>query len=449
MLNPLKNASGLQMTLDKAYIIGLLVGGGQINNKSFSIKLPLKKWGLEPQNMNRIATDILTKIQSKFQKEYNISVTYTIGSDNWTITPLENSAISDIQDDLRNMSLPDSGILLERTKLDILKKSLQSPFDEVFLSGIFDTRASVVESHRRFNSNAPVVSIEIPGSIGNFQFVIDICSWLTSKGSVTDQILFNHPCQHSPSDPSYKSWKKGYKIRFLANSFLENYSFAIQSKSNSIITLQKKQDKFEQKPCIDRKISKPSPVSLHEEINSSTLPEEVRSKLFFHYFHFCALYGCPYAPVEEIKKLVDEYENYIFILPRMQKGEFADIYSKYIKLKNQYFSNSTITVKVLSVSEILDDQLFEEYHETKQALAYLVTDKLNGKRHAGAMKEILYSHLSDKIEIQADFLTRSPMLLKNTFNDRAVIISSISSSYNLDKIHDLIEVKECEVKYNG
>lgn len=48
---------------DKAYILGLLVGNGTISNGTFAIKLPLKKWGMQPEKMHKIATDILHPTQ--------------------------------------------------------------------------------------------------------------------------------------------------------------------------------------------------------------------------------------------------------------------------------------------------------------------------------------------------------------------------------------------------
>lgn len=86
---------------------------------------------------------------------------------------------------------------------------------ESFLSGIFDTRASLTLSHRRFNDDAPVVSVEIAAVRRTFKFVVQLCSWLTDLGSITDQILYNHPNQHSGSDPNYTGWKKGFKLGFL------------------------------------------------------------------------------------------------------------------------------------------------------------------------------------------------------------------------------------------
>ena len=135
-------------------------------------------------------------------------------------------------------------------------------------------------SHRRFSDDAPVVSIEIPGSTKNFAFVVQLCSWLTDLGSTTDQILYNHPNQHSASDPDYKGWKKGFKIRFLVRSFLAQHSFALQSKSFDITKIEKSQKREEQIPCLLRKLRNPSPVTVHSEQNSNDLPDVVRKLLY-------------------------------------------------------------------------------------------------------------------------------------------------------------------------
>ena len=65
---------------EKAYLLGLLVGGGKVSENTFLINLPYDKWGMNPQTMNIIATDILTKICDKFRKAYKFSVTYEIAN---------------------------------------------------------------------------------------------------------------------------------------------------------------------------------------------------------------------------------------------------------------------------------------------------------------------------------------------------------------------------------
>lgn len=437
------------MTIDKAYLLGLLIGGGKITYNSFVIKMPFKKWGLDPANMSTIAVDILTTICGKFRKEFNISVNYEIGTNYWAIIPLASENIAEIKSTLELYNLPVNGILINQVDLRKIKEELSAPFDEGFLSGIFDTRTSVVLSHRRFNNDAPTVSIEIPGSIINYQFVIDLCSWLTQKGSVTDQILFNHPCQHSPTDPEYSSWKKGFKIRFLVNSFLAKYSFAMQAKSITVQELVDLQEKSEQVPCIDRKIRRPSPVSVHYDLNSESLPEKVRNKLFFHYFHFCAIYGCPYAPVKELKAVVSDYRDLIFILPRMQKGNIEEMKKKYNFLHELYFNHLELIKQENNIEQALSDSRLEQYYELKQSLAFLFSETLNGKRHTGPLERILKENLTNTFLIIGDLISFTPLLLINTENNRAAIISAQSSVYNQEKIETNIEVSNLEVKYLG
>ncbi|MEI7812971.1 MAG: hypothetical protein WCJ01_11210 [Ignavibacteria bacterium] len=185
----------------KAHLLGLLVGGGKVDKDTFVIDLPFNKWGMNPIRMNIIATDILTKICQNFNNSYSFNVTYEIGNNKWLIKPIDRADISPLIKDLELLSLPTAGFLLSNVDLTIAKAHLSGISIESFLSGIFDARASLTPSHRRFNDNAPVVSIEIPGSTKNFKFIVQLCSWLTDLGSITDQILYNHPNQHSGSDP--------------------------------------------------------------------------------------------------------------------------------------------------------------------------------------------------------------------------------------------------------
>lgn len=431
---------------NKAYILGLLVGNGTISDDIFIIKLPFKKWGMQPELMNKIATDILTKICNKFQQSYSFSVSYEIGNSEWTITPIGNPDISELKADLTNLGLPNSGYLLNTVQLEFAKKKLKGIILESFLSGIFDARASLTKSHRRFTDDAPIVSLEIPGSTKNFDFVVSICSWLTEQGTTTDQILFNHPCQHSAADPTYKGWKKGFKIRFLVNSFLAKHSFALQAKAIDIEQLRKAQNKNEQVPCLKRKIRKPSPVSIHNDINSTSLPTSVKNKIFLHYHHYCAVLGCPYAPVNEIKKLLDDYQNYIFVLPRLEKGSINEIEQAFDQLKNEYLPNERIVSQSNTVNEMLDVKDYYNYLEFEQGLAYLLSDKLNGKRHIGSKDKILANNYHVKLNISSFTNTDlSPLLIDNQNNNRSVLISSVRSGLNQVLINKKVKRKGLEI----
>lgn len=425
---------------EKAYLIGLLVGGGTISNNTFLIKLPFKKWGTDPQKMNKIASDILTKIGHKFQRFYDISITYEIGNKEWSIVPVGKSKIDSLLMDLEELSLPTKGFLLDTADLTVAKEKLSGVAIESFLTGIFDTRASLTLSHRRFNNQAPVVSIEIPGSTKNFNFVVQFCSWMTQLGSTTDQILFNHPNQHSASNPYYKGWKKGFKIRFLIKSFIANHSFALQAKAIDINTIEKTQKKSEQKPCIERKIRKPSPVCIHSDMHSASLPINLRDRVFFHYFHFCALIGCPYAPKGEVMKMLNNFHELIFFLPRLEKGSIYDILQSFNKLKEKFLISSETEKLYQTVEEIIDSDEFKNYFELEQAVAFLFSSKLNGRRHVGSMVETINQNKNQNLKIFKCANTRGyPIVLINERNQRAALISSLTGYLNQKLISENIK----------
>jgi len=430
----------------KAYLLGLLLGGGKISDETFIIELPFEKWGMNPANMNKIAIDILTQICNNFVETYNFSVTYEIGNKRWLRKPINIINTQLIKDDLSVLGLPTSGILLNTADLTVAKEKLSGISVESFLSGIFDTRASLSLSHRRFVDQAPIVSLEIPGSTKNFKFVVQICSWLTTLGSVTDQILYNHPCQHSAADPTYAGWKKGFKIRFLVKSFITNHSFAMKAKTFDANHIEKSQIAAEQTPCFSRIIRKPSAVSIHNDINSSALPLEVRNKLFFHYHHFCAVLGCPFAPVEQVENIVADYQKYISVFPRLLKGKTIEIYIQYKALADKNFSDSELETVTYKVKDLMQNKEFHHYKELEIGLAYLLSTNLNGKRHIGSQADIINSNQYSMISIiRPKSIPETPIYLENAANKRAVIISLVDCKFNRQIIEKLIKTTNLEV----
>lgn len=427
----------------KAYILGLLIGGGRVDKNAFLIDLPFKKWGMEPMRMNIIAADILTKICQYFNSTYNFNVTYEIGTSKWLIKPMIGANISELKKDLKELHLPSTGFLLAKADITFARTVLKGVSIESFLSGIFDARASLTLSHRRFNADSPVVSIEIPGSTRNFKFVVQLCSWLTDLGSTTDQILYNHPNQHAASDPDYKGWKKGFKIRFLVRSFLAQHSFALQSKSLDITRIEKNQKHDEQIPCYLRKLRKPSPVTVHSDQNSNDLPEEVRNKLFFHYHHFCAVLGCPHAPVDEIKKLVKQNKTLINFYPRLSKGTDVDLLIKLKDIQSKDFSGKLLFKRKIGVNELIEYKLLKDYSGIELGLAYVFSISLKGKRHSGNMNAIIISNLDCIIElVSIGEGLNGPLLFINEENHRAFICSSVTNKLNQELISRKVVVKK-------
>jgi hypothetical protein len=109
----------------KAYLLGLFVGGGKIDKNSFVIDLPFKKWGMDPNRMNIIATDILIKICHFFDSTYNFKVNYEISSNKWLIIPMAGADFTELKSDLFELQLPTSGFLLAKADLSLAKKTLK------------------------------------------------------------------------------------------------------------------------------------------------------------------------------------------------------------------------------------------------------------------------------------------------------------------------------------
>jgi len=431
----------MPLSNEQAYVIGLLVGGGTIANSTFAIDMPFDKWGADPVNAAAISRDLLTKIRKIFSTAYSINTDYTLGNKGrWTLKPLGKPSIQAILDDLTALALPVSGNLLNTADLTSAKASLSGMRAEHFLTGIFDARASLTESHRRFNDSAPVVSIEVPGSTMNFKLVVQLCSWLTDLGSITDQILYNHPCQHATSDPTYSGWKKGFKIRFLVKSFIGSHSFAMKAKASAATTLEGRQQIDEQVACNQRQMTA-NTVSIHDDIASPELPVEVRSKIFLHYHHICAVMGCPHAPLSNVKALMPQALSHISVFPKLSKGEYAEMHDKHQVLAVTYFPTETIVETKIDCASVQTIFLSEDYPDIEIALAYLLSDQLNGKRHIGSKDVILAAKA--KVGLTVRTITgqdQAPLFIGRSSSNRGVLLSSPTGRANKKALASKISI---------
>lgn len=417
---------------NKAYVLGLLVGGGTISPTTFHINLPFKSWGTRVNNIPTIANDILIDVRGVFRKAYGLDINFQQGNNrSWTILPvlLSNKQLADIKSDLIACGLPSSGSILANADLSTVMTSFSNNVSELFLAGVFDTRGSVEPSQRRFGSDAPTVSLEIPGSTENFKFVIQICSWMHRLGTTTDQILFNHPAQQAAHDAYYTGWKKGFKIRFLVSSFLGTHSFVFKSKAHSANQLLRKQTIDEQPLCEHRDINTPSPVCIHHDIKCSELPLEVRGRLFYHYLHYCAVLGCPYAPKNKIQQLARQYRSATSVCTLLTKGVDSETDQLYLDIQQRFFPTMSINKNVYTVSSLLNSQQFQKYNKLEVALAYLFSPRLMGKRNAGAKDVILNNSLSKRVAVYSPG-QGYPIHIVNEANHRSAILSSISSVFN-------------------
>ena len=262
------------MNTDKAYIMGLVVGGGcfSSNHKSFSIKLPYRQWGdydKNPERAGMIANDILKVVKPLMNVEYNLDVSYTPGKE-WNIVC--HGDTTDLIRDLQSFRIEPTSDLHKTADLQYLIASLSDTnMKKRFIAGVADTIGSMAPSHRRFTDDVQIVSFEISGF--NYKYVCQLCNLLYQLGCVPDQILWQHPNMQSGTDSYYKYWKKGNKLRVTLDSFSTFGSLAFKSKTIASKENRKKEGKYNSaEKCENKTLSVPGVVAVHVDENYADMP---------------------------------------------------------------------------------------------------------------------------------------------------------------------------------
>jgi hypothetical protein len=442
---------------ERAYVLGLLVAGGELTPTKFLIRFPFDQWGTDPKRQNLIATHILTRMRSTFHTAYGVNIDFSLGAKNrWTISPLGdsqsiNKALGQIRKDLQQLGLPDIGVLLESADLVKAQDELTEAAAIRFLAAICDVRASLTASHRNRKNTTPIVSIEVPARTKNFSFVIQLCKWVTSLGSVTDQVLFNHPSLQSANDPEYSSWRKGFKIRIRAGSFVQKLSFAISAKSFDAKLLANAQNASKQEPCCSRKIDV-GHRSIHTDINSTDLPESIRGQVFLHFHHLCAALGCPNAPIDEVKRAVGSYREFVSVFPICSKGSVQEIESKFHDIAATVSAGSGVHEEKITLASVVDRFTDCGYVELKNGLSFLVAENIKGKRHRGKAAEIIQQNADSALVLTTikgeKFGDCSPIMISNPGNDRAIVVSSPSGKTNQRLLGSTVSVTGINIRVN-
>lgn len=396
---------------DKAYILGLIVGGGVFgNNKdTFYIKLPYKKWGdakKHPSRAGQIANDILKVVKPIFESEYQLDVTY-ITSPEWRI--MCSGDCTTLYNDLKSYSIEPSGEIRKNAYLKtITSKLVDDNMKKRFIAGLADTIGSTTSSHRRFTDNTQIISFEIPGF--NFEFVCDLCRLFSSIGCYPDQILWNHPNMNSSKNAYYTSWQKGFKLRVTLDQFSNFGAFAFTTKAKSSVDNRRKQHKTNvAEHCSKKTITITNATAVHIDENSSLLPEIIRGGHYIHHKHFCAVLGCENAPYDEIDTYLLSAEQYINPFTILYKGTLDEVdlivNSSVIMSKRTYTDLNHTVEELLSIYEsdkntlLYGDRTHSGYPITTviDAVAYVIaakTKQLKGKRPIGNRITLLKDYIA-------------------------------------------------------
>lgn len=432
------------MDTDKAYLLGLVIGGGYFGNAEdvFQIKLPYKKWGSyqsNPQRAGDIANDILRKVGNMFRVIYGLSVQYEVrpGGD-WIILCEGDTSL--LKDDLSRYDIACEGELRGTADIGPLIHDLvDDTLKRRFVAGLADTIGSMTKSHRRFTDEHQVISFEIKGY--NFQFVCDLCRLLYDINCLPDQVNWNHPNIHCTNDPYYRQWNKGFKLRVLLDQYAEFGAFAFRTKAEaSLENRQLQKEHHEAEPCEDRTFHV-TPSTVHPAEDDARLPAEIRGGHYIHFRHFCAVLGCEHAPCEEVSSHFGELGKLVIPFAILSKDSLLEIERRISAdplMANRSYSVDNIRV-ALFLSAFENDQYALLYGtcpdsgypvtEILKGVAYVVADdnELNGTRPKGNYLELIRRHLVQSPDMtvelrRPDLLT--PLVLAG--NGRGVMVGAMN-----------------------
>lgn len=309
---------------DKCYLLGLLVWGGIMRSGWIQIVLPYDKWWkieLDPKRWWIIAEDILKRAKPIWKAVYNVDVSYQIGKKSWTIA-FDN--ISDeLREDLRQLGLLNAWEFRQNANIEILEKLMtDKEMLRQFIGWMVDTVGSLAESHRRFSSNFQIISFEFMWK--NFSLVLSMIKMFFRLGIVPDQILWNHPNQHSWSDRYYFAWKKWFKIRVVLDDYALRWSFLFQSKKLSAEKNHSLQESWSKtSDWKDYRIN--WRTCLHQDENSEWIPENIRGRHFIHFTHLASYLGVLFPGAPTSIQNPEEYICLFTILSKWTKDEIDEI----------------------------------------------------------------------------------------------------------------------------
>lgn len=414
------------MDTDKAYLLGLIIGGGVFGNAEdvFRIRLPYKKWGSyidNPQRAGQIASDILRKVGQMFRAVYNLSVQYEATPGGiWTI--LCEGDITAVRDDLEHYGITCEGEIRGTANISgIVTELVDDNLKRRFVAGLADTIGSMAKSQRRFSEEHQILSFEIKGY--NFRFVCDLCRLLYSINCIPDQVNWNHPNIHCTSDPYYQQWNKGFKLRILLDQYAQFGAFAFRTKAETSKENRRLQRQTHTADKCENRDFHITPSTVHPAENDNRLPDAIRGGHYIHFRHFCAVLGCEHAPCEKIRQCFSQLGNIIIPFPILCKD--TSLHIEEIIDADELLANRNYRIEYILVSSLLTEYKNDSdslilgtkidngypISEIMQAIAYVIAEdnELFGKRPKGYIKIIeRHIHSNPKLNVEVripDLLT--------------------------------------------
>lgn len=430
------------MNTDKAYLFGLIIGGGVWGNAEdiFRIRLPYKQWGSykqNPQRASEISRDIMGFVSPLFKSIYSINVSFeTTESGVWHI--LCEGDLTELISDLQSYGINCEGDLRNNTTISgVVAALVDENLKRRFIAGLADTIGSTNPNHRRFTNDVQILSFELKGF--NFSFVCELCRLLYSVNCLPDQILWNHPNFHCANNPYYSQWNKGFKLRVQIDQYDKFGAVAFKTKAKSLKENRSLQQQTHAAiPCPERDV-RATTSCVHPAENDGRLPDYIRGGHYLHNRHVCAVLGCENAPYDAIKGLFSNVGSLIMPFPILCKDEANRIES--IISNDPLLANRNYSILNLSVTSLCAQ--FQSDHnallygngtdsgypiaDILQGIAFIVADRqeLNGNRPKGNYRELIDKHIVLDASLSVEF--RIPDILTPLVimgNERGVLIGA-------------------------
>lgn len=276
------------MNVEMAYLIGMVLGNGEIQQDSTQTKvtIDIPHKNLYTDDMKDTAVyvkaslfDIQTILEPLLGQ--HLSQSETKHSTKITFTKPNNEYV--LREILRFVG---SGTHHSTMKMNEELFSITTDEKKALLRGIADVTGYIRKSNIAFGQDgAHRVYIEIPG---NWYMVIDIANMLKAVDIPVQTIDFGHPNFRDGDLRKYNEgkpyfWKKEHQVKIFANEFLpigfniKHKQEALEKYSDELLEFidPKKTHKFYWEKPIRRK-SRP----IHPCENDAVLPEEIRGKHF-------------------------------------------------------------------------------------------------------------------------------------------------------------------------
>ncbi len=400
--------------LEKAWLWGFLCATGTITSDALSLSARYAKWGQDLENKERLLEDV-QRLNHVLLPEYGCQVSAKSGPR--YVLSFNKTVPTELISDLRQFTGSKTGELRRIAVFDnVLSWGTQARIS--FVSGFADGAGSVAPSHRRHSDKVQIISIELPGF--NFAGVASLIRLFESIDIEPDQILFNHPNQHSAKDPFYRAWKKGFKIRLREPEFLKKVSFRFASKGNSA----RKNALKDSLKGIGKGLFDDLRVELtcvHEAENDPSLPRGIRGHHFISSKHLAAYLLGWADPQRKLRDQLANANRYVlpFPIPILWKGaktQLKALEASYPALnKDAICINTTIgeadSEKVfsatskegVSVLRFPGNGTSYPVSSVREALNYIACEssgRLNGRRPTGSQMDNLNRAKGVKITIK-------------------------------------------------